>query len=65
MNSLEHLSYQLCLGAGRDGEYIAVKVDGTPLVLVFSFGKYSSHSLQYTKTLVANHQFNAIQATAS
>ena len=63
MDRLEHLCHQLYLGARRDREHIAVKVDGTALVL--GFGEYFSHSLQHTKALVANHQFNPIQATAT
>ena len=63
MDCFEHLGYQLYLGARRDREHIAVKVDRTPLVL--GFGEYFSHSLQHTKALVANHQFNSIQAAAT
>ena len=58
MDRLEHLGYQLYLGAWRNGEHIAVKVDGTPLV--FGLRKHFSHSLQHTKTLVTNDEFHAI-----
>ena len=44
VDRLEHLGYQLHLGTRRNGEHIAVKVDGTPLVL--GFGKYFAHSPQ-------------------
>ena len=44
-------------------EKIAVKMDGTPLV--FGLRKHFSHGLQHTRTLVANHQFHPIQATAT
>ena len=63
MDCLEHLCHQLYLGTRRYGEHIAVKVDSTALVL--GFGEYFSHSLQHTKALVANHQFNSIQAAAT
>ena len=59
VDCLKHLGYQLHLGARRDREYIAVKVDGTPLIL--GFREHFSHSLQHTKTFVTNHQFNPIQ----
>lgn len=63
VDCLEHLGYQFYLGAGRDGEHIAVKVYGTTLVL--SFWEYFSHSLQHPLALVANHQFDPIQATVT
>ena len=63
MDCLEHLCHQLHLGARRDREHIAVKVDGAALVL--GFGEYFSHSLQHTKTLVANNEFHSVQATAA
>ena len=63
MDRLEHLGYRLHLGARRCREHVAIKVDGAPLVL--GFGEYFSYSLQHTKTLVANHQFNPIQATTA
>src|SRR5699024_5658224 len=63
VDCLEHLCHQLHLGARRDREHIAVKVDGAALVL--GFGEYFSHSLQHTKTLVANNEFHSVQATAT
>ena len=62
VDRLEHLCHQLYLGARRDREHIAVKVDGTALVL--GFGEYFSHSLQHTEAFVSDHQFNPIQTTA-
>src|SRR5699024_791417 len=44
-------------------EHIAVKVDGT--ALVFGLWEYFSHGFQHTKALVANHQLDSIQATAT
>ena len=63
VDCLEHLGHLLHLGARRDREHIAVKVDGTPLV--FGLRKHFSHSLQHTKALVSNHQLNPVQATAT
>ena len=63
MNRLEHLGYQLHLGVRRNGEHIAVKVDGTPLV--FGLRKHFSNSLQHAKALVANNEIHAIQTTAT
>ena len=54
VDRLEHLSHQLCLGARRCGEHIAVKVDGTALVL--GLGEHFSRVLRHTKGLVAHHQ---------
>ena len=62
VDRLEHLCHQLHLGARCDREHIAVKVDGTSLVL--GFGEYFSHSLQHTEAFVSDHQFNPIQTTA-
>ena len=63
MDRLEHLGYQLYLGAWRNGEHIAVKVDGTPLV--FGLRKHLSHGFQHTETLVANNKFHIVQTTAT
>src|SRR5699024_5644729 len=51
------------LGARRDREHIAVKVDGTALVL--GFGEYFSHGLQHTKALVSNDEFHTVQTSAA
>ena len=59
VDRLEHLCHQLYLGTRRDREYIAVKVDGTPLVL--GFGEYFSHGLQHTEALVSNDEFHTVQ----
>ena len=52
VDRLEHLGYQLHLGERRNGEYIAVKVDGTPLI--FGFGEYFVliYLLKYTSTFI-------------
>ncbi len=63
MDRLEHLGYQLYLGAWRNGEHIAVKVDGTPLV--FGLRKHLSHGFQHTETLVAKNKFHTVQTTAT
>ena len=63
MDRLEHLCHQLDLGARRDREHIAVKVYGTALIL--GFREYFSYGLQHTETLVANHQPDPVQATAT
>ena len=63
MDRFEHLGYQLHLGARRNREHIAVKVDGTPLL--FGFGEYFAHSLQHTETLVTNNKFHTVQTSAA
>ena len=63
MDRLGHFCGQFHLGARRDREHIKVEVDCT--TLVFSLGKYFSHSLQNTKTLVSNHQLHTVQITTS
>ena len=42
---------------------VPYQVNCTPLVL--GLRKHFSHSLQHTKALVANNEFNAVQATAT
>ena len=63
MDRLEHLGHQLHLGARRDREHVAVKMDSATLVL--GFGEHFSHSLQHTQALVSNHQLDPVQATAT
>ena len=62
VNHLEHLGHQLHLGTRYYGENILVKVNCTPLV--FCLRKHFTYGFQYTKELVANHQFDPIQVTA-
>ena len=62
MDRLEHLSYQLHFGAGRNREYIAVEVDGTPLV--FGVREHLAHSLQPSEALIANDQLHSAQTPA-
>ena len=63
VDRLEYLCHQLYIGAKRYREHIAVKVNGTALVL--GFREYFSHSFQHTKALVSNNEFHPIQATAA
>ena len=63
MDRLEHLGYQLRLGARCYGEHVAVEVDGT--ALVFGLRKHFAYGLQHTKAFVTNHQFNPVQATVT
>ena len=62
MDRLEHLG-QLYLGARCNGENILVEVCGTALVL--GLREHFTHGFRHTKTLVANHQLDPIQATTA
>ena len=47
----------------RDSENIAVEVDGTSLV--FGLGEHFAYGLQHAKALVADHQSDPVQTTAT
>ena len=63
VDRLEHLGHQLCLGTRCNSENVAVDVDSTLLVL--GLRKHFSHSFQHTEALVAHHQLDPIQTTAT
>ena len=63
MDGLEHLGHQLHFGTRRNGEYVAVKVNGT--ALVFGLWKHLSNRIQHPQTLVTNDEFYAVQAAAT
>ena len=60
MDCLAHLGCQLHFGASRHREHIAVKVDITPLA--FGLWEHFSYGLQHTRALVADNEFQSVQA---
>ena len=62
MDRLEHLGYQLYLGARNNRKHIPVEMNGA--ALVFGIREYLSHSFQHTQALISNNEFHAVQAAA-
>ena len=58
MDCFEHPGNELYPGLGDHTEYVAVKMDNTPLV--FGFRKHFAHCLKHTEALVADNEFNAV-----
>ena len=62
MDRLEHLGYQLYLGARNDRKHIPVEMNGA--ALVFGIREYFSHCFQHTQALISDNEFHAVQAAA-